>query len=200
MKKGIFLLFILLLLSGSDILSAEKASIPNTHSVLEEYRIGPENVLQISVYYARGERLSQKVKVSSRGIITFPLLGEVKVNALTVSELEQRLKYLLGEDYLVNPQVSVFIEEYSTVSILGEVKTPGSYPIQGKLTIIKLISLAGGFTEIASPNKVKVIRTLNDNSKQEIKIRVRDIINKGKKEDNISLKAGDVVVVPESIF
>ncbi len=189
-----------MLLSGSDILSAEKASIPNTHSVLEEYRIGPENVLQISVYYARGERLSQKVKVSSRGIITFPLLGEVKVNALTVSELEQRLKYLLGEDYLVNPQVSVFIEEYSTVSILGEVKTPGSYPIQGKLTIIKLISLAGGFTEIASPNKVKVIRTLNDNSKQEIKIRVRDIINKGKKEDNISLKAGDVVVVPESIF
>jgi polysaccharide export outer membrane protein len=167
---------------------------------LKEYHIGPENVLQIDVYYGKDEKLSQKVRVSSKGFITFPLLGEVKVSDLTVAELERKLTYLLEKDYFVNPQVSVFVEEYSTVSILGEVASPGAYPIEGNLTVVELISQAGGFTKIASPNRVKVIRTLPDGSKQQIRVRVYNIINKGRKEEDILLKAGDVVIVPESLF
>ena len=167
-----------------------------------DYRVGPENVLNIDVYYGKGEKFSQKVKVSSDGYITFPFLGKVKIGGLTVSEVEQKLKTLLGKDYFVNPQVSVFVEEYSTVSILGEVEKPGVYPIQGNLTVVKLISMAGGFTKIAAPKKVKVIRTLPDGNKKVIRVNVYEIMKRGEKgkEEDILLKPGDIVIVPESIL
>jgi polysaccharide biosynthesis/export protein len=165
-----------------------------------EYRIGPENVLQIDVSYGKVEKISQKVRVSSMGMITFPLLGEVKVVDMTISEMEKKLTDLLGQDYLVNPRVTVFIEEYSTVSILGQVTKPGSYPIKGSLTVLELISLAEGFTKIAAPNNVKVIRTLDDGKKQEIRVKAGDIMKNPRSGENAVLKAGDVVVVPESLF
>ena len=164
----------------------------------DEYVVGTENVLQIDVYYGKDEKLSQKLKVSSKGYITFPLLGEVEVVGLTVSELEKRLSALLEKDYLVNPQVSVFVEQYSTVSIFGEVKKPGVYPIEGNLSVMELISKAEGFTKIASPNKVKIIRTNQDGTKEEIMVKIKNITNK--QESDVPLKAGDVVVVPESMF
>ncbi len=181
---------------------------PETASAVErgpgdvfEYQIGTENVLQIDVYYGKGEQLSQKVRVSSRGTISFPLLGDVHVLGLTVSNLQNKLTLLLSRDYLVNPQVTVFIEEYSTVSILGEVKRPGAYPLKGQLTVLELVALSEGFTKIASPNKVKVIRTHSDGRREEILVRVNDIINKdGFGQDNLVLRAGDLVIVPESLF
>jgi polysaccharide biosynthesis/export protein len=164
------------------------------------YRIGPENVLQIDVYYGRDRELSRKVRVSSKGLITFPLLGEVEVSGLTVAALERKLTMLLEKDYLVNPQVSVYIEEYSTVSILGQVKEPGSFEIKGSLTVIELISLAGGFTKIASTNDVRIIRTKPDGTKSVIRVRAHDVINKGRESDDVSLEPGDIVTVPESFF
>jgi polysaccharide biosynthesis/export protein len=187
----ITLLFYLL---TSSIVSAE------TSPELSGYRIGPENVLQIDVYYGRDRELSRKARVSSRGRITFPLLGEVEVAGLTVAELEQRLTELLDRDYLVNPQVSVFIEMYSTVSILGQIKEPGSFEIKGRLSLIELISLAGGFTKIASTNDVRIIRTRPDGTKSTIRVKAHDIINKGREEDDIPLEPGDIITVPESFF
>ncbi len=166
-----------------------------------EYQIGTENVLQIDVYYGKGEQISQKVRVSSRGTISFPLVGDVSVLGLTVSNLQNKLTLLLARDYLVNPQVTVFIEEYSTVSILGEVKRPGAYPLKGRLTVLELVALAEGFTKIAAPNKVKVLRANADGSREEVLVRVNDIINKDNvDQDNLVLRAGDLVVVPESLF
>jgi len=164
------------------------------------YTIGPENVLQIDVYYGRNEELSRKARVSSNGYITFPLLGEVEVEGLTVGEVEKKIAHLLDKDYIVNPQVSVFIEEYSTVSILGQVKEPGNYEIRGKLSVVEVISKAGGFTKIAARNDVSIIRTNKNGTKTKIKVKVNDIINKGKEEDDISLKPDDIVTVPESFF
>jgi polysaccharide export outer membrane protein len=164
------------------------------------YRIGPENLLQIDVHYGKDGLISQKVRVSSKNLITFPLVGEVNVEGLTVSELENKLYTLLEKDYLVNPQVSVVIEEYSTVSVIGEVKKPGAYPIKGKLTVVEAISLAEGFTKIASPNRAKIVRTNPDGTKKEIPVRLSDIINGKRQKDNVYLQAGDVVVVPESLF
>ncbi len=167
---------------------------------MSEYHIGPENVLSIDVYYGKDRNLSRKVRVSSKGAINFPLLGEVPVADLTIPEIEGKLTAMLEQDYLVNPQVSVFIEEYSTVSILGQVNTPGTYPIKGKLSLVEAISAAGGFTSIAATNSVRVIRTAIDGSKETITIRVNDIINKGKEESDIQLAPGDIITVPESFF
>ncbi|MGB2879890.1 MAG: polysaccharide biosynthesis/export family protein [Candidatus Omnitrophota bacterium] len=165
-----------------------------------EYRIGSENVLQIDVYYGRDMNLERKVRVSSKGYINFPLLGEVEVKGLTIAELESKIKYLLEKDYIVNPQVSVFIEEYSTVSILGQVQKPGTYELKGRMSVVELISEAGGFTKIASFNGVRIIRTDPNGSKETIKVKVDDIINKGKEENDVQLKAGDIVTVSESFF
>jgi len=196
-KIAVFIIFILFTLSSTFTFAVS----PDTQSVSGEYQIGPENVLRIDIYYGRDKNLSRTVRVSSKGVITFPLLGEIEVNGLAISELQNKLTYLLEKDYLVNPQVSVFIEQYSTVSILGQVKSPGVYPIKGRLSIIELISSAGGFTKIAAINDVRIIRTEQDGSKKTLKIKAGDIINrKGKEGDNMQLKSGDIVTVAESFF
>lgn len=166
------------------------------------YRIGPENLLQIDVHYGKDGLISQKVRVSSKNQITFPLIGEVDVKGLTVSELEKKLYTLLEKDYLVNPQVNVVIQEYSTVTVMGEVKKPGSYPIKGKLSAVEAVSLAEGFTKIASPNGAKIIRVNPDGTKIEIRVRLYDIMKggRGRQKSNIDLQGGDVLVVPESLF
>jgi polysaccharide export outer membrane protein len=184
--------FLFIILFAQSIIFAAESS----------YRLGPENLLQIDVHYGKDGLISQKVRVSSRNLITFPLIGEVDVKGLTVSELEKKLYTLLEKDYLVNPQVNVVIEEYSTVSVMGEVKKPGSYPIKGKLTAVEAVSLAEGFTKIASPNRAKIIRTNPDGSKIEIPVRLHDIMKggRGRQKSNIDLQGGDVLVVPESLF
>ena len=193
MKKYIVFLSIIFL---SVVFSAQSCVFAEEKA----YRIGSENLLQIDVHYGKDGLISQKVRVSSKGVITFPLIGEVDTSGLTVSELEKKLYTLLEKDYLVNPQVNVVIEEYSTVSVMGEVKKPGSYPVKGRLTVVEAISLAEGFTKIASPNRTKIIRTNPDGTKIEIPVKIHDIVNKGMQETDVDLQAGDVVVVPESLF
>ena len=192
MMKSIFKYIIILLL----ILFAQSLAFAEE----KDYRVGPENLLQIDVHYGKDGIISQKVRVSSKNLITFPLIGEVDVKGLTVSELEKKLYTLLEKDYLVNPQVSVVIEEYSTISVIGQVIKPGSYPIKGRLTVVEAISLAGGFSKIASPNAVKVARVNPDGSRTEISVRVNDVMKGNKQKDNVYLQGGDVVVVPESLF
>lgn len=194
LNKTIIFLLLICLCSFSAFAAEERGEVN------PEYRIGPENVLIINVFYGRDKEMERKVRVSSKGVINFPLLGEVEVEDLTISELESKLTNLLEKDYLVNPQVSVFIEEYSTVSILGQVEEPGNYEIKGKLSVVELISKAGGFTKIAHTNNVWVIRTNKDGSKTKMHVKVNDIINHGKEEEDILLQPGDIVTVSESFF
>ena len=171
-----------------------------SNQVSTGYTIGPENVLIIDVYYGRDKEMNRRARVSSKGYITLPLLGEVKVAGLTIAELENEITRLLEKDYLVNPQVSIFIEEYSRVSILGQVNKPGAFEIKGRLTVIELISLAGGFTKIADRNNVRVMRTGLDGTKDTIRVKADDVINKGWEEGDLRLQPGDIVTVPESFF
>ncbi|MBF0331973.1 MAG: SLBB domain-containing protein [Candidatus Omnitrophica bacterium] len=182
---------------------AQNASGPSAASLSQDsfsaYVIDYENVLQIDVYYGKGEKISQKVRVTSAGNINFPLVGDVPVTGQTIAQVQEKLQNLLAKDYLVNPQVTIFIEEYSTVSVMGEVKNPGAYPIKGRLSVVGLISLAEGFSETASPNEVKVIRNDRDGKKTEMVVPVLDIMSKNSADDqNLLLRSGDVVIVPKS--
>ncbi|MFH1553117.1 MAG: polysaccharide biosynthesis/export family protein [Candidatus Omnitrophota bacterium] len=199
-RKTLYILTFTLILTLASVLTCAYAEEAAEEQALLGYQIGPENVLLIDVYYGRDENLSRKVRVSAKGFMTFPLLGEVEAGGLTIAELEKKLTELLEKDYLVNPQVSVFIEEYSTVSILGQVKEPGTYPIKGRLTVVEVISTAGGFTKIAATNNVRIMRTDPDGDRKTMVVKVNDIINKGKEEDDVRLKPGDIVTVPESFF
>jgi polysaccharide export outer membrane protein len=123
-----------------------------------EYRIGPQDVLELSI--AGDDDLSRTYKVSAKGTITLPYLGEVPVEGLTKSELEKHLAGLLEEnDILENPQVIVIILEYVSkmVSVLGAVRSPGRFELAGRLTLRQIIALAGGET-IEAGDSIEIIR------------------------------------------
>jgi polysaccharide export outer membrane protein len=162
----------------------------------QEYLIGPDDILEITVY--REDELYRKVRVSSDGYISFPLIGEVKAEGKSVSMLELLIEQMLRK-YIKNPQVTVFIREYSTITVSGEVEKPGSYPLKGELSVLEAISLAGDFTKVAARNNVKVLRRENGEEKV-IRVRVANIRKTGDKSKDVLLQRGDIVVVPESLF
>ena len=165
-------------------------------SYAQDYRLGPDDVIKITVY--REAELDREARISADGYISFPLLGKVKAEGLTVSELEKNLIERLKR-YIRKPQVMVFIKEYSTITVTGQVVKPDSYSLKGELTVIEAIGLAGGFTEFASRNNVKIMR-IENGEKKTIKVRVADISKTGDKTKDVSLKRGDIVFVPESLF
>lgn len=161
------------------------------------YLINPHDLLDISVL---GESdLSLTVRVSERGVISFPLLGEIRAAGYTPIQLERKLETLLGKDYLVSPSVNVAIKEYSTISVLGQVQKPGSFEIKGRLTVTRAIAQAGGLTPIASPNGTRIIRKYNGRE-ETIPVRLNDILKDGDLSQDIPLLPGDLIVVPESFF
>ncbi|MFO1433607.1 MAG: polysaccharide biosynthesis/export family protein [Candidatus Competibacteraceae bacterium] len=148
-----------------------------------DYRIGPEDLLDIQVFSV--SELSRTVRVSSRGFISLPLLGEVKVAGLTSSELENRLAELLAKDYLQNPQISVFIKEYTSqrVTVSGAVAKPGVYPLKGRTTLLQAIAVAGGLDDKASPSdQVTVFRSLAGGTKQTLDFNLKEIRNNEKSD------------------
>ena len=174
-------------------------SVPSSYAsdsgLAGEYRIGANDVLDITVYGE--EALTQEVRVTTNGHITYPLLGRIRASGLSVTELEDSIRRSLAKDYIRNPQVKVFVKEFSNVYVFGQVKEPGPYLFKGGMTILQAITTAGGFTKIANPRKVRVVRT-HDGDRQVLNINVSEI-TKGEKED-IILRPGDTVVVPESFF
>ena len=161
----------------------------------QEYRIGPKDLLEISVFGA--DELSRTVRVSEDGKVTLPLLGEVLVDGLTKSEVEKKLGQLLGEKYVQNPQVTVFIREYQSkrVSVLGAVEKPGPYQLLGRQTLMQIISEAGGLTRDAG-NEIVIIRQLPDGSSTSLRISIDDLFLKGDAKLNVPMEAGDIVTVP----
>lgn len=166
----------------------------------DEYVVHPEDVLQIKVY--EEPDLTTRARVTAKGEIAFPLLGNVTVAGFTVSQLENKLTELLAKNYLVSPQVSVFIEEYHRrqVFVTGSVKKPGAYdiPQEKPLTVFEALTLAGGFADEAAINGTKVIRKENGEDKT-ISVHAQDIM-KGDKSKDIILMPSDIVYVPESFF
>ena len=162
----------------------------------QDYRLGPDDVLEITVY--REDELYREVRISSSGSISFPLLGDVKAEGLTTNELEKTLEEKLLK-FLKKPQVTVFIKEYSTISVTGQVNEPGSFPLRGELSVIEAIGMAKGFTKVAGQNDVKIMR-MENGQKKTITVKVNDISRRGDKTKDVPLRRGDIVYVPESLF
>jgi polysaccharide export outer membrane protein len=161
----------------------------------QEYRVGPKDLLEIAVFGA--DELSRTVRVSEDGKVSLPLLGEVLVDGLTKSELEKKLADLLGEKYVQNPQVTVFIREYQSkrVSVLGAVEKPGPYQLLGRQTLMQIVSEAGGLTRDAGSDII-VIRQLPDGTSTSLRISIDDLFLKGDAKLNVPLEAGDIVNIP----
>jgi len=141
--------------------------------------------------------LSKVVTVRPDGMISLPLIGEIRVAGRTAATLREVIRERLGE-YQKIPEVSVIVQEVNSynIYILGEVAHPGKYQLKSYVTLLQAISLAGGFTPFSSPNKIKVLRKGYDEAQaQTFKIRYKDIL-KGNANKDILLMSGDTVIIP----
>jgi len=186
MKKVI--LFILFLLSLAPFAFPQRDEN-------SEYRITRNNLLEISIY--NEPDLSKTVRVSADGAITFPLLGEVRVEGFTAKELEEKLRDLLEKDYLVNPQVGVFIKEFSKISVLGQVKDPGYYELKAGITMMDAIALAGGFTERADIENIILTRRDGVGRKSSFAINASNISDGNNSNIDLTVHPDDTITVPE---
>jgi len=162
----------LLLLSACATHSAaeEASSFPEADPVTEalgrsEYRIGPSDLLAVTVFQVAD--LNREVRVNNAGQVSLPLIGGVDVAGLTVGDAEQEIATRYRGRYLQNPQVSVFVKEFSSqrVTVSGAVKKPGIYPMSSRLTLLQSIALAEGFNEVGSLHNVLVFRTIDGERK-----------------------------------
>src|SRR5262245_33941544 len=160
-----------------------------------EHPVGPEDLLEISVFEIPD--LNRTVRVSEKGTISLPLLGEMEVKGLTAMQLEGRLREALSEQYLEDPQVSVFVREFGSkkVSVIGAVGNPGVYQMLGPRTLLQVLSEAGGLAKEAGSH-LFVIRALAGGATDAIPIKIDDLLTNHDPEVNLAINAGDVISVP----
>src|SRR5690606_11017557 len=126
-----------------------------------DYRIGAQDLLEVSVFGI--EDLSRSVRVNSNGQISLPLIGGVMAGGKTIPELEQLIASKLKDGYLQDPQVTVFVKEFTSqrVTLEGSLKKPGIYPLTGKTTLLQAIAMAEGLDELADLSGVIVFRQID---------------------------------------
>ena len=164
--------------------AVEALGLPSGYS---SYRLSSGDVISIRVLGEEDLR-KEKIRLTEAGTVSLPALGEVRALGLTTGDLERIITDGLRGPYLVNPKVSVSIDEYRPFYINGMVERPGGYPFQPGLTVRKAASLAGGFRERASLGSIFIIRE-------------RDPSQKSQKADlNTLIQPGDIVTVDESFF
>ena len=161
----------------------------------EEYRIGPLDTLDISVFQV--ENLKQTVRVDANGMIDFPLIGLIKASTRTPRQLSEDIGAKLGERYLQSPQVTVFVKESISqrFTVEGSVKQPGVFPILGPMTLLQAIATAHGLDEIADLKGVVVFRMINQ-QRMAATVNIAEV-RTGKQPDP-RIYPGDVIVVAES--
>lgn len=162
-------------------------------SLAKDYKVGPNDLLDVEVLEL--ENSKRTVRVNAAGAITLPLIGPVLVAGLTAQQVEAQLAAKYSEKYLQNPQVSVFIKEFTTerITIDGAVAKPGIYPLTGQITLLRALALAGGFGSIANSTEVMLFR-VNAKGQREVATFDVDQIRSGKSEDP-AIKGDDLIVV-----
>ena len=170
-------------------------------SFAQDYVVGPGDVLNITVY--DNPDITTTVRVSGDGLITLPLLNQVEVSGLTISQVTEKISTLLSDGYIVNPQVNVFVTEYRSKKavILGQVVSPGLYELRGHTTLLELISKAGGLSKEAGGQAIiKRHNKVDDGSKTEdvIAIDMKELIELGDMSQNIPIVDGDSIFITKA--
>jgi polysaccharide export outer membrane protein len=192
MKSHRFIVFIIsvLLLSLWSALAVGATS---------DYQIGPGDVLKITIY--DHQDLTTIARVDNDGYILFPLAGRVRVGGLTTSGASQSIAAKLANDYIVNPQVSIFVEEFRSkkVFIIGEVVRPGLYELSGPTTLLELVSKAGGLTRGAGRNAT-IRRTMANGvaGEKNIEVNIADLLQSGDETVDIPLMDGDSITIAKA--
>jgi len=159
------------------------------------YQIGPGDVLRISVYDHAD--LTTQARVDDKGSITIPLAGQVKIDGQTASDAAQLIAARLNGDYIINPQVSVFIEEFRSkkVVVLGEVMRPGVYELNGPTTLLELVSKAGGLSKVAGQSA-----TIHRVAEKEhtFTVNIGELLDTKGRTSEVQLMDGDTVTIAKA--
>lgn len=195
-------------LAGSIVLAADPppgvATAPGAPAATTEvYKIGQDDIVQVSVW--RSPELSVTVPVRPDGRISVPLVGDVMVAGRTPDQVAADIEGKLAT-YVRDPQVSIILTELrsheylSRVRVTGAVRQPISVPYRQGMTVLDAVLAAGGTTEFASADNTKLFRRDKSDRLETLPIKLDRLMKKGDLENNLPLRPGDIVTVPERAF
>jgi polysaccharide export outer membrane protein len=197
-----------LLFSGSVLAQAPGAaaapeidpSFPKPAEDGDRYILGPGDVIQVFVW--RNPELSTTVPVLPDGRVSTPLVDAIVASGKTPVQLARDIEASLSE-YVKSPRVSILVSSpkstFSQVKLVGQVANPQGIPYQDGMTVMDAVLASGGLTVFAAGNKAKVLRKV-DGKQREIRVKLRDVMEKGDLKQNLALLPGDIIVVPETFF
>lgn len=167
---------------------------------VEGFRLGAEDVIDVVVF--RNPDLTQTdIVIRPDGKVSLPLIGDIRAEGFTADQLAKAITERYRE-YKDNPAVSVSVKAVNSYNffVIGEVKSPGKYPLKSYATLLQAITLAGGFTEFAAENAMQVVRhtVTEDGQSKEIRIPVNwdSLLSEEGGKYNFILQSGDTIVVP----
>jgi polysaccharide biosynthesis/export protein len=198
--SGTLVLVSWMMLSGNCALAAQapdavaKPAAVQTTAAVEEYKIGPQDVLRIDVW--KEAELTRTVPVRPDGKISLPLLNDVQAAGLTPAQLSNVISEGLKK-FINSPQVTVTVNEINSrrVYVTGEVAHAGAFPLLPNMTVLQALSSSGGFTQFAKTKAIYVLR-LEDGKQVKHPFNYKEVLAGRKQEENIALQPGDVIVVP----
>lgn len=185
---------------ASCVLLACVCTLTSARAEEKEYTIGADDVLEITV--SRPEEIQSLVTVAPDGAISFPYIGVINVDGLTLKEVQDRITATLTDGFMKYPVVTVSLKQSLSRKffVYGEVVKPGNYLMDESATVLKAISIAGGFTKFGSASKVKVLREKDGAIGYDtINVNIKNVMA-GKTDEDVLLQPGDIVVVSEGIF
>jgi polysaccharide export outer membrane protein len=161
---------------------------------VEEYRIGPEDVLSITVW--KNDAMSRVLPVRPDGMISLPLVDDIMAAGLTPMELRNVLAQKLTE-FVPSPAVTVVVNDVRSfkVSVIGEVIRPARYELKSRTSVLDVLALAGGFNQFAARTRIVVLRQDGD-KKVRIPFNYNRVTSGSADEENLYLRPGDIVLVP----
>ncbi|MFC1867603.1 polysaccharide biosynthesis/export family protein [Thermodesulfobacteriota bacterium] len=175
----------------------------------KDYRLGPRDILSLTIFAGGEKQQELDLTVSGQGMINVPFIGPVKAEGLSVTRLEALITEPLAKDYFVNPEVNISVKEYHSLQyyISGAVKGPGLYEMTSEASLMELIAKAGGVLPERG-NVAYILRASTDNitkgqdienllsSKEPVKVDLKSLLDKGDMSHNPILQSGDVVYIP----
>lgn len=168
--------------------------------VADDYIIGPGDSLQIFV--AREPNYSATVPVRPDGKITTPLVEDMVAVGKSSTQLARDIEKVLAE-FIRAPQVNVIVNSavstFSQVKVVGQVRTPQALPYREGLRVLDVVLATGGLTDFAAANKARIVREV-DGKTIETRVRLGDLLNKGDLKQNLELKPGDVLIIPQTLL
>ena len=173
---------------------APAAPAPGPAISAEQYKIGPEDMIAVSVW--KNDAMSRVIPVRPDGMISLPLLDDVQAAGLTPMQLRDVITKRLT-DYMPAPEVSVIVNDVRSfkVSVIGEVSRPARYELKSLTTVLDVLAQAGGFNQFANRSRIVILRP-NGKSMTRIPFNYNKVIASGGEEENFYLQPNDIVLVP----